>query len=227
MSTTSPSLVTAPPTETHRELSTLARVAGAFGLAQVVVMFAAMTQEVMVDHSTPLATLQHDYGTADITRVFGGGYVEATSFLLLAPAIVIMARVFGRGGEATRASAQTFLALGIAWIASTLAIGFAPGAAAIYGMQHGADLHSVAMVNDLRNYSYYLQVTIQGGMAIALGVAAVLGRAWSRSVGWGGVVIGAAIVVGTPFAHNGLGMLWLLWWVYLCVLLVKGKLPQR
>jgi hypothetical protein len=227
MSTTSPNLVTAPPRDTHRELSTLARVAGAFGLAQVVVMFAAMTQEVIVDHSTPLATLQHDYGTADITRVFGGGYVEATSFLLLAPAIVIMARVFGRGDEATRAAAQTFLALGVAWIAATLAIGFAPGAAAIYGLQHGADVHTVAMVNDLRNYSYYLQVTIQGGMAIALGVAAVLGRAWSRSVGWGGVVIGAAIVVGTPFAHNGLGMLWLLWWVYLCVLLVKGKLPRR
>jgi hypothetical protein len=82
------------------------------------------------------------------------------------------------------------------------------------------------MVNDLRNYSYYLQVTIQGGMAVALGIAAVLGRAWHRSLGWGGVVIGAAIVVGTPFAHNGLGLLWLIWWVYLCVLLVKGRLPR-
>jgi hypothetical protein len=226
MSATTSDLVTAPPQETQRELSMLARVAGGLGLAQVVVMFAAMTQEVMVDHSTPLATLQHDYGTADITRVFGGGYVEATSFLLLAPAIVIIARLFGRGTESTRAAAQTFLALGIAWIASTLAIGFAPAAAAIYGLQHGADIHSVAMVNDLRNYSYYLQVTIQGGMAVALGVAAVLGRTWSRSVGWTGVVIGAVIVLATPFAHNGLGMVWLLWWVVLCVLLVKGKLPR-
>lgn len=226
MSTTSPDLVTAPPLDTRRELSTLARVAGACGLAQVVVMFAAITQEVMVEHSTPLATVQHDFTTADITRVFGAGYVEASSFLLLAPAIVIIARLFGRSGESTRAAAQTFLALGVAWIAATLAIGFAPGAAAIYGAQHGADIHSVAMVNDLRNYSYYLQVTIQGGMAVALGVAAILGRAWSRSVGWAGVVIGAVIIAATPFAHNGLGMLWLVWWVYLCVLLVKGRVPQ-
>jgi hypothetical protein len=226
MSTTTSGLATAPPRTARSELSTLARVAGALGLAQVVVMFAAMTQEVMVDHSTPLASLQHDYGTADITRVFGGGYVEATSFLLLAPAIVIIARLFGRGTESTRAAAQTFLALGIAWIASTLAIGFAPGAAAIYGLQHGADLHSAAMVNDLRNYSYYLQVTIQGGMAIALGVAAVLGRMRSRSVGWGGVVVGTVVVIATPFAHNALGMLWLLWWVYLCVVLVSGRLQR-
>jgi hypothetical protein len=226
MSTTSPSLVTAPPRDSHRELSTLARVAGAFGLAQVVVMFAAITQEVMVDHSTPIASLRHDLVTANVTRVFGAGYVEASSFLLLAPAIVIIARLFGRPSETTRAAAQTFLALGVAWIAATLAIGFAPGAAAIYGAQHGADIHSVAMVNDLRNYSYYLQVTIQGGMAVALGVAAILGRAWSRSVGWAGVVIGAVIIVATPFAHNGLSMLWLLWWVYLCVLLLKGRVPQ-
>jgi hypothetical protein len=223
---TNAAAISAPPRDDHRERSTLARVAGALGLAQVVVMFAAITQEVLVDHTTPLATLQHDYGTADVTRVFGFGYVEATSFLLLAPAIVIIARLFGRGTESTRVAAQTFLALGVAWIASTLAIGFAPGAAAIYGLQHGADIRTVAMVNDLRNFAYYLQVTIQGGMALALGAAAVLGRLRTRSVGWGGVVVGTAIVVATPFAQNGLGMLWLLWWVYLCVVLVTGRLQR-
>lgn len=186
--TTLTGTVTASPEATRRELTTLARWAGGLGLAQVVLMFAGMTQEVMAEHSTPLATLQHDYGTADLTRVFGGGYVEATSFLLLAPAIVIIARLFARVTETTRVAAQTFLALGVAFLAATLAIGFAPGAAAAYGAQHGADIHAVAMVSDLRNYSYYLQVTIQGGMAIALGIAAILGRTWARSVGWGGVV---------------------------------------
>lgn len=225
MSTTTAPLTTAP-TDERRELSTLARVGGAFGLAHIVLIFAAITQEVMVEHATPLATIQHDFTTANLTRVFGAGYVEASSFLLLAPAVVIIARLFGRRSESARAAAQTFLAFGIAFIAATLAVGFAPGAAALYGAQHGADIHSVAMVNDIRNFSYVLQVTIQGGMAIALGAAAVLSRQWNRSVGWGGVVIGVAIVVGTPFAHNALGMLWLLWWVYLCVLLVAGRFDR-
>jgi hypothetical protein len=226
MSTTSPELVTSTSLEPDREHSTLARVAGALGLAQVVMMFAAITQEVMVDHSTSLSSLQHDFGTANLTRVFGAGYVEALSFVVLTPAIVIIARLFGRGSEATRAAAQTFLALGIAFVASTLAVGFAPGAAAMYGAQHGADIHAVAMVNDVRNFSYYLQVTIQGGMAVALGIAAILAGRWSRVVGWGGVLVGAAILVGTPFAHDGLGLLWLIWWVYLTVRLLRGA-PRR
>ena len=222
--TTAPS--TAASHDERRELTALARVGGAFGLAHIVVIFAAITQEVMVEHGTPLATIQHDFSTANLTRVFGAGYVEAMSFLLLAPAVVIIARLFSRGSEGARAAAQTFLALGVAFIASTLAVGFAPGAAALYGAQHGVDIHAVAMVNDVRNYSYFLQVAIQGGMAVALGAAAVLTRQWNRSVGWGGVVIGLATVVGVPFAHNALGMLWMLWWVYLCVLLVSGRFQR-
>lgn len=214
---------TTPPGELAGEPRLLGRVAGTIGLAQIVIMFAAITQEVMVAHGSPLATLQRAYADGNLTRVFGGGYVEALSFVLLMPALIIIARLFGRGTELTRLAAQTFLALGVVWIASTLAVGFAPGAAAMYGAQHGADIHSVAMVNDIRNFGYYLQVTVQGGMALALGAAAVWGRAWPRLVGWGGIVIGVAILVGTPFANNGLGMIWLLWWVCVNVALVRGS----
>jgi hypothetical protein len=63
-------------------------------------------------------------------------------------------------------------------------------------------------------------------MAVALGVAAILGRQWNRLVGWGGVAVGTAVLVGTPFAHNALGMLWLLWWVPLMVLLIRGRRTQ-
>jgi hypothetical protein len=118
------------------------------------------------------------------------------------------------------------LALGVAFVAATLAVGFAPGAAAMYGAQHGADIHTVAVVNDIRNYGYQLQVMIQGGMALALGLAVVLGRLMNRWVGWGGIVIGVATMVGTPFANNGLGLLWYVWWVGLAVLMLKGA-PKR
>jgi hypothetical protein len=204
----------------------LARAAGFLGLAQVVIMFAAITQEVMVDHDTPPAELLRDYGAANLTRAFAGGYLEALSFLILVPALVIIARVFSRGSEVTRAAAQSFLALGIVWVAATMAVGFAPGAAAMYAAHHGADARSIAMVNDIRNFGYLLQVTVQGAMAVALGVAAILGRQWNRFVGWGGVAVGTAVLVGTPFAHNALGMLWLLWWVPLMVLLIRGRRTQ-
>jgi hypothetical protein len=208
------------PVQTTR--GTLWRVGGGLALAHVVMLFAAITQEVMVGHDTSLATLQDKYGSANLTRVFTGGYVEATSFVVLGAAIVVTSRLFRRGSEAAQVSAETFLALGVVFVAATLAVGFAPGAAAMYGAQHGADAHTVAVVNDIRNFGYQLQVMIQGGMAIALGLAALLGRQLRRWAGWGGIAIGVATVVGTPFANNGLGLLWYVWWVGLAVLMLKG-----
>lgn len=202
--------------------ATLWRVAGGFALAHVVLLFAGLSQEVLVEHGTSLPKLQEVYGGANLTRVFTGGYVEAMSFLLLTAAVVIIARLFGRRTETGRVAAQTFLALGVAFIASTLAVGFAPAAAALYGAQHGADVHAVAMVNDIRNYGYFLQVGIQGGMALALGIAALAEKLFVKWVGWTGVVIGAAGIVAAPLANTGLGLVWLVWWVGLGVLLLRG-----
>lgn len=203
----------------------LGRIGGALALGHVVLLLGAVTQEVMVAHDTSLAKLSDAYGGADLTRVFAAGYVEALSFLVLTAAIVVVTRLFGRTPLASVA-AQTFLALGVAFVASTLAVGFAPGAAAMYGAQHGADIHTVAMVNDVRNYGYILQVAIQGGMALALGVAALADRRLTRWVGWGGVAVGVTTLVASPLAHDGFALLWTVWWVGLAVLLLKGE-PKR
>ena len=203
------------------------RVGGGLALVHVVMLFAAITQEVLVSHGTSLRDLQDAYGGANLTRVFAAGYIEAMSFVALTAAVVVVARIFRRGPEGARLSADTFLALGVVFVAATLAVGFAPGAAALYGAQHGADIHTVAVVNDVRNYGYQLQVMVQGAMAIALGLAAVLNRLMHRWVGWGGIVIGVATLVGTPFANNGLGMLWYVWWVGVAVLLLKAGGAKR
>ena len=224
--TTTTTSIEPPPVDERASGHSLWRVGGALALAHMVMIFAAITQEVMVSHGTALATLQDKYGGANLTRVFAGGYVEATSFVVLTAAIVVVARLFRGGSEGAQVSADVFLALGVAFVAATLAVGFAPGAAAMYGAQHGADIHTVAVVNDIRNYGYQLQVMIQGGMALALGLAVVLRRLMNRRVGWGGIVIGVATMVGTPFANNGLGLLWYVWWVGLAVLMLKGA-PKR
>jgi hypothetical protein len=225
MSTTTTSMDTEPTTE-PASTPLWWRIGGGLALAHVVMLFGAVTQEVLVSHGTPLAKLQDAYGGANLTRVFAAGYIEAMSFLALTAAVVVVARIFRRGSEAARLSAETFLALGVVFVAATLAVGFAPGAAALYGVQHGADIHTVAVVNDIRNYGYQLQVMVQGAMAIALGIAAVLNRLMHRWVGWGGIVIGAATLVGTPFANNGFGLLWYVWWVGVAVLLLTGG-PKR
>jgi hypothetical protein len=208
---------------------TLWRVAGGLALAHVVLLFAAFSQEVSVEHGDSPASVQNVYGGANITRVFAGGYAEALSFLVLTAAVVLVARIFGRRTETGRLAAGTFLALGVAMIASTLAVGFPAGAAALYGAQHGATASDVVMVNDVRNFSFYLQVALQAGMALALGIAALAEKTLVKWAGWAGLAVGAAGIVLVPFAHNLVSMLWIVWWVGVAVLLLRARqvAPER
>jgi hypothetical protein len=212
-------------TTTQAPSSRIWRIAGGLALAHLVIIFAAITQEVIVEHGTPLSTIQSKFAGANLTHVLGAGYVESLAFLVLVPALVSIAHVFGSRTETGRLAAQTFLALGVAYAAATLAVGFAPGGAALYGAQHGADIHSVAMVNDIRNYSYMLQVALQGAMALALAVAALAEGVGRRCVGYGGLAVGTLVILGVPFAHNVVGMAWMIWWVVLAVILLRG--PQE
>ena len=198
------------------------RAAGGLGLAHVVLLFAGFSQEVSVEHGTSPDSILRTYGDASFNRVLAGGYVESMAFLVLLPAVVLLAWAFGRSTMVGRLAAQSFLALGIVYIASTLAVGLPAGAAALYGAQHGAEAHVVMAVNDIRNYAFYLEVATGCAMALALGIAALAERIFVRWVGWAGCAIGVLGVVATPFAHNITSLAFVIWWVGLAVLCLRG-----
>jgi len=199
------------------------QLTGGFALAHIVLMLAGITQEVLVEHGASLEHVRKVYGGADLRRVFAGGYAEVLSFFLLLAAIVLLTRVYGARTETGRLATQLFAALGVVFVASTLAVGFAPGAAALYGAQHGVDAQVVATVNDIRNFAYMIQVATQGAMALALGCAAISERLFTKWVGWLGISIGALILIITPFAHNAGSLVWMIWWIGLAVLLLRGR----
>ncbi len=204
------------------------RAAGGLALGHVVLMLGAFALEgvASAQHGTSPSKLVHLYGGASITRTLGAGYLEALAFFVLTPAIILVAWLFSRRTTAGRIAAQTFAAFGISYVASTLAVGFPPGAAALYAAHHGVDAGSISMMNDLRNYGFVLQVALSAGMALALGVAALLERIHTRWVGWGGVGVGVVGLAVTPVAHNAISMVWLIWWVGMAVLLLRQKSPQ-
>lgn len=203
------------------------RWAGGLALAHVVVMLAAVSQEgALLAHGDSASKVQHDLGNASLTQMFGAGYVEALAFLVLTPAIVLLGRLFGRRTELGRVAAQTFLGLGIAFVGSTLAVGFPPAAAAAYGAHHGVDPGTLATINDIRNFGFVLQIALLAGMTLALGIAALDDRVYTRWIGWGGVAVGTVGLVVTPFAHNAVSMVWMVWWVGMAVLLLRGA-PSR
>ena len=185
---------------------TLWRVGGTLAIAHVVLLFAGFSQGVLTDPGDSAETLAATYAGANIGRVFAGGYVEAMSFVVLVAAVVVIARLVGRRTEAGRLASGTFVALGITYAAATLAVGFAPGAAALAAAQHGVDIHTMAMVNDIRNYSFVLQVALSAAMALALGIAALVERLFVKWIGWVGIAFGGLGLVVTPFAHNAVSL---------------------
>jgi hypothetical protein len=212
---------------THDADPVLWRWAGGFGIAHVVVLFSAFSLEGVsaVQHGTSASKVAEVYGGLGVDRVFLASYAEAMAFVVLVPALVLLARLFARRTDGGRVAAQSFLALGIAYVASTLAIGFPPLTTAVYAAHHGIDASTIATVNDLRNYGYVLQVALSLAFALALGIAALAERSLPKWVGWGGVVVGAVGLVATPFAHNATGLVWMVWWVGLCLLCLRGG-PQ-
>lgn len=225
MSHTAPTASTTTATEPRPiDPATLARWAGGLAIGHVVVMLAAFSQEgVMVDPGSSPKEVAKVFGALDLTRTLGAGYVEALAFVVLAAAIVLIARVLGRRTEVGRLATQTLLILGAAMIGSTIAAGFPAGAAAAYGSQHGADSAVTAMVNDIRNYAFVLQVAFMAAMTLALGIAALAERMMVKWVGYGGVGVGGLGLALTPFGHNLVSLVWMVWWVGLGVLLLRTQ----
>jgi hypothetical protein len=205
------------------------RLAGGLALGHVVLLLGAFAVEGVsaAEHGTSPTKLVQVYDGAPLGRTLLAGYVESLSFFVLAAAVVVIAHLFSRRTTGGRLAAQAFVVFGVCYIAATLASGFPAGAAALYAAHHGVDAGSIAMVNDIRNYGFVLQIALSVAMALALGIAALQERLHVRWVGWGGVVLGVLGLVLVPVAHNGVSMVWMIWWVGLGLVLLRQTSPQE
>jgi hypothetical protein len=200
--------------------SSLWRVAGALMLAHVVVLFAGFAFETVVDPEASPSQVLTTYGGADLTRVLMAGYVEALSFLVLLVAMAALARLVGTRSEVGRIATLVFVAATVVYVASALAVGFPPGAAALWGAHNGADPVALTMVDHIRDYGYVLQVAVQSAMTAALGLAIAADRSFPR---WGkvGLIAGLVGIAVVPFAHDIVSLALMAWWVVLAVLCLK------
>jgi hypothetical protein len=200
------------------------RSAGVLALAHVTLMLVAITQQRSPRLGEDPAAA---YAGADLTRVLAAGYLEAVSFLLLVPVVTFLARAVGRRTEAGGWAASTAFAAGVGYIASTLAVGLPAGAAAIYGAEHGADLAMVAVVNDVRNFAFFLSMLLLAVHVAAVGVAMLSDRVLPGWLGWSGIATAAVLVGSVPFAITGAvdyaTLLWILWFVGLAAVMIRHR----
>jgi hypothetical protein len=200
------------------------RTAGVLALGHVVLMLLAITQQQSARLGEDPAAA---YAGADLARVFAGGYLEALAFLLLLPVVAFLGREVGRATDVGRWAASTGFAAGVAYIASTLAVGLPAGAAAIYGAEHGADLVAVSLVNDVRNFAFFLSMMLLAVQVAGVAIAVLTDRRLPGWLGWSGLGIAVVLVGTVPFAGTGAvdyaSLVWILWFIALATAMLRHR----
>lgn len=200
------------------------RWTGAGAIAHVVLLLVgiALSQPALFADGT--AGIREDYAGADLTRSMSGGLIEAYGFLLMIPTLVLLARAFGTS-PVGRFASQCGLACGLGYVFVTFAVGFPAGAASLYGAHQGLDLEAAFAINNIRIFGYFLSLMLLGGSALGISAAALSGSR-SRWMGLLGAVVGAFLLVAPVLArwnlHDLPSLVWMVWWVGLGVILLRG-----
>ncbi len=214
------------------------RVAGVLAIAHVVLIPISLALEMPALFSDGVDGIADAYGDGNMARSFTGGVVESCAFLILIPVLVFMGRVLGRGSEVGRWAAQTGVVCGAAYVTVTFAVGFPAGAAAMYGVQNGLELETALVVNNLRNFAYFLSLLLLGGSTLGFSVAALAEGVHRRWWGLAGTGTSVALLVSTPLAalnlHDWGVLIWMVWLLGVGVLMVRhvedsggADVPQR
>lgn len=206
------------------------RLAGGFALVYVACFLITVVMTGQPTVHAGQEAIEHSFVDGNLTRVMTGGVVILLGFVALLPAMTFLARTVGRRTEAGRWAAQTAAAAGVLYVAIIVGSGFAPGAASLWGLHHGLDLDTVLAVNNIRNFAYFVVMPVMGAYTICVGLSALSDRILTRWVGWGGLLVGTALLLAIPAAAVGIqyGMpLWLLWWLGVGVSLLRHDPTSR
>jgi hypothetical protein len=209
---------TGPRTDPHADPgpapARLWQLAGVLALLHVVLFVGAAAIAGQPTVHEGQQVIEHSFNVGGLGRQMVAGYVLLLGFMCLVPFAVFMARNVGRRTEVGRWAAQTAAAAALIGVVIIVGAGFSAGAAAVWAEHRGQDLKTVLTVNNIRNFSYFISLPFLGAFALGTGIAALIDGVLTRWIGWGGVAVGAGIMLAIPAAGVGIqyGMpLWLLW----------------
>jgi hypothetical protein len=187
-------------TTTHRRLW---RTAGALTIGWIVLTFVGSANQPQVLLGDPASKVREQLVNADLTKAFGGGYVEFLATLLLLAAGTLYAALLRTDGPVGQWLSSLSVGSLVAHVAATMAVGFPAGAAALYDGQHGASIDTVTAVNDIRNFAFFLSGGLLALFVIGTCASVLVSRRLPRWVALSGLVV-AALELGTiPAAGHG------------------------
>ena len=126
-----------------------------------------------------------------MSSIFAGGYFAYLSFLVFLVGGLLFAQLLVvREDTGLDGCRRALPAVWSQMCPSTIATGYAAGAAAVYNGHHGADLATVTAVNDIRNFGFILCAGLVGVFALSVAAAARLTGALPRWVTVSGATVG-------------------------------------
>jgi hypothetical protein len=213
----------AAPAPVHRRLWL---TAGSLTIAFIVLTFAGVarqyTLQLAQSHDESVKQLVH----SSLTANYVGGYIEYVATLVLLVGLLLVARLLRGTSETTGWLSSCMSGSIVTYTAVTIAAGFAGGAAALYGAHHGADLTSATMVNNIRNFAFFLSGGLTGVFAISAGVAGRLTGLLPRWISYAGIAVGAFAILAIPGSRIGMQnvstMIWFVWLLLFCVVALRS-----
>jgi hypothetical protein len=202
------------------------RVAGVLAIGYVVLAFVGSGMEKVTGLlGTSPDAVRTQYTQADLPQAMAGGYLEALAALAFLAVAAFLYRVTGREREPAGWLSLTAFGAAVLYAVPT---SLAAGAAALYGAQHGAGTATVAALNDLRNFAFFLSFLPLGLFTCAIAALALpRTSAVPRWVGWAGLPVGIAQFVGTAGAgaelQNFAMLLWFAWFAALGIAMVARR----
>ena len=216
------------PATAHRRLWI---TAGGLTIAYIVLTFAGVSMEYTLELGQSHAEGLKQLVQSSLTNNYVGGYLEYVATLVLLVAMLLVARLLRGTSEATGWLSSCMNGSIVAYTAVTVAAGFSAGAAALYNAHHGADLTNATMVNDIRNFSFFLSEGLIGVFVICAGVTGRITGLLPRWFCYPGIAIGAFSILAIPGARNGLQnvsiMLWFVWLLVFAVVALRSGGRQK
>jgi hypothetical protein len=202
------------------------RVFGALAIAYIVLVFVPIpgsgtTPELGSSRAEVVKHLMN----GSMPGKFAGGYEQALSALVFLMAALLLARLVRGSTEWTGWLSSMMSATAIINVASTLTVGSAAGAAAIYDGHHGAPVETVTMLNDVRSFAFFLSIADLGVFTACAGAAMLVTRTMPRWLGWSGIGTGVLCLIAVAGARNGAhniaNLVQFVWWIALAVLALR------
>jgi hypothetical protein len=188
---------------TTTTLRRLWRTAGALTFGWLVLMFAGSASQPQLLLTDPTDKVRDALVETDLTKAFGGGYVEFLGILLLLAAGTLYAALLRADGPVGQWLSSLTVGSIVGQVAATVAVGFPAGAAALYDGHHGASLETIRAVNDIRNFAFFLSGGLMAVFIASVAASVLVTRrlpGWVAATGIGVAVLELATI---PAAGHG------------------------